>query len=63
MSPFIPFDHDEKQFHLMRHHLLGQPTLRQSQVALNAKTADIDNEQTDDQYIQTNPAMKNTTKN
>ncbi len=36
----------------MRHKLLGQPTPRQSQRALSAAMADIDNDQTDDQLIE-----------
>ena len=42
---------DEKQFFHMRQTLLGQPTQRQSQVALSAATADIDNDQTDEQIM------------
>ena len=38
-SPFLPFIDDEKQFFLMRKKILGQPTPRQSQVALSAATA------------------------
>jgi len=36
----------------MRSKLLGEPTPRQSQIALNAAAADMDNDQTDDQIIQ-----------
>ena len=35
----------------MRHKLLGEPTARQSQVALSAATADMHNDQTDDQVM------------
>jgi hypothetical protein len=42
----------------MRQTLLGQPTQRQSQVALSATTADIDNDQTDEQVME---KEKNTT--
>ena len=35
----------------MRHKLLGEPTARQSQTALSAATADMDNDQTDDQIV------------
>lgn len=35
----------------MRNKLLGEPTPRQSQTALSAATADLDNEQTDDQIM------------
>jgi hypothetical protein len=42
----------------MRQNLLGQPTQRQSQVALSAATADIDNDQTDEQIME---KEKNTT--
>jgi hypothetical protein len=36
----------------MRHKLLGQPTLRQSQISASAATADIDNDQTGDEIIE-----------
>ena len=36
----------------MRTKLLGEPTARQSQIALSAATADMDNDQTDDQIMQ-----------
>jgi hypothetical protein len=42
----------------MREKLLGQPAHRQSQVALSAATADIDNDQTDEQITE---KEKNTT--
>jgi hypothetical protein len=51
-SPFLPFIDDEKQFLLMHHKLLGQPTPRQSQVELISSTADLDNDQTDDHINQ-----------
>jgi len=43
---------DEKQFFLMRHKFLGQPTPRQSQVESSAATADIEKDQADDQLNQ-----------
>jgi len=36
----------------MRNKLLGEPTPRQSQIALSAATADKDNDQTDDQIME-----------
>ncbi|CAF1289540.1 unnamed protein product [Rotaria sordida] len=50
-SPFLPLINNEKEFILMRNKLLDLPTPRQSQVAMSAATADIDNDQTDDQPI------------
>jgi hypothetical protein len=53
---------DEKQFFLMRHKFLGQPTPRQSQVESSTATADIENDQADDQLNQstTKPEKKPT---
>jgi hypothetical protein len=48
-SPFLPFIDDEKQFNLMRHKLLGEPTSRRSQLQQSSATADMDNDQTDEQ--------------
>ncbi|CAF4078673.1 unnamed protein product, partial [Rotaria sordida] len=48
-SPFLLLINNQKDFILMRNKLLGLPTPRQSQVAMSAATADIDNDQTDDQ--------------
>ncbi|CAF4193524.1 unnamed protein product, partial [Rotaria magnacalcarata] len=42
-SLFLPLINDEQKYFLMRKHILGQPTPRQSQVALSAALADIDN--------------------
>ena len=39
---------DGRQFSLMRRRLLNQPTLRQSQIARSAASADHPNDQTDD---------------
>jgi hypothetical protein len=47
----LPFIDDEKQFINMRNKLLGEPTQRQSQIALSAATANLDNDQTDDQIM------------
>ena len=44
----------------MRNKLLGQPTPRQSQVALSAATADIDNDQTDEQLVEKTETTKKT---
>lgn len=49
--PFSSFIDDEKQFFTMRTKILGEPTARQSQVASSATTADMDNDQTDDQIM------------
>ncbi|CAF4263437.1 unnamed protein product, partial [Rotaria magnacalcarata] len=43
-STFLPLIDDENKFFQLRQKLLGQPTPRQSQVALSAATADIDND-------------------
>lgn len=48
-SQFLSYIVDEQHFLNMRAKLLGEPTQRQSQVALNAATADLYNEQTDNQ--------------
>ncbi len=48
-SPFLPFITDEKEFFLMRHKKIDQPTPRQSQVAMSAATAAINNDQTDEE--------------
>jgi hypothetical protein len=62
-SSFLPFITDEKQFRLLRHKILGQPTPRQSQVATSAATANIDNDQTDDtKEIKLNESIKKTAK-
>ena len=47
----MPCIDDEKQYFDIRNKLLGEPTARQSQIALSAATADMDNDQTDDQII------------
>ncbi len=44
----------------MRHKILGQPTSQQSQLAISAATADIDNDQTDD--LEPKPSIKKTEK-
>jgi hypothetical protein len=51
---------NEKQFFLMRHKFLDQPTPRQSQVESSAATADIENDQADDKLNQstTKPEKK-----
>ena len=43
---------NEKKFFQLRQKLLGQPTPRQSQVALSAATADIDNDPVPDETKQ-----------
>jgi len=47
----------------MRQTLLGQPTQRQSQVALSAATADIDNDPTDEQIMKMENEKNTTTAN
>ena len=47
-SPFLPIITDAKQFFIMRQKLLGEATPRQSQAALSASIADLDNDQTDE---------------
>jgi hypothetical protein len=49
----LPFINDEKQFFIMRNKILGLPTARQSQVALSATIANIDNDQTDENPVET----------
>jgi hypothetical protein len=63
----LPFIDNEKQYFILRNKLLIQPTHRQSQVALSAATADIDNDQTNAQLTEpqtnvTKQATKNDTK-
>ncbi|CAF4534961.1 unnamed protein product, partial [Rotaria socialis] len=43
-SPFLPLIDDEHKYFLMRKEILGLPTPRQSQVAMSAALADIDND-------------------
>ena len=50
-SPFLPPIHDEEQFFRIREKILGQPTTRQSQVAMNVAIADIHNDQLNEQHI------------
>ncbi|CAF2256135.1 unnamed protein product [Rotaria magnacalcarata] len=58
-SPFLPLINNEKKFFQLRQKLLGQPTPRQSQVALSAATADIDNDTDADETKQPNePSTK-----
>ncbi|CAM4819894.1 unnamed protein product [Rotaria magnacalcarata] len=54
-SPFLPLINDEQKYFRMRKHILGQPTPRQSQVALSAALADIDNDPPDDEKQQPDP--------
>ena len=58
-SPFLTLIEDETQFRLLRQRLLGQPTPRQSQAANSAATADIANDQTDDNPTDTLQPTKN----
>ncbi len=45
----------------MRAKLLGEPTQRQSQIAFSAATADMDNDQTDDQIMKDQTTTTTTT--
>ncbi|CAF1446435.1 unnamed protein product [Rotaria magnacalcarata] len=57
-SPFLPLLDDERKY-FMRKQILGQPTPRQTQVALSAALADIDNDPLDDdERQQPNPDPK-----
>ncbi|CAF3585863.1 unnamed protein product [Rotaria socialis] len=47
-SRFLPLIDDEQKYFLMRKETLGLPTPRQSQVAMSAALADIDNDPPDD---------------
>ncbi|CAF3626099.1 unnamed protein product, partial [Rotaria socialis] len=53
-SPFLPLIDNENKFFQLRQKLLAQPTSRQSQVALNAATTDIDNDPVADETKQPN---------
>ncbi|CAF5220478.1 unnamed protein product, partial [Rotaria magnacalcarata] len=58
-SPFLPIIDDEQKYFLLRKQILGQPTPRQTQVALSAALADIDNDPVDDdEKQQPNPDPK-----
>ncbi|CAM2701418.1 unnamed protein product [Rotaria socialis] len=52
--PFLPLIDDEQKYFLMRKEILGLPTPRQSQVAMSAALADIDNNPPDDERQQPN---------
>jgi hypothetical protein len=58
-SPFLPFIDDEQKYFLMRNEILDQPTPRQSQVAMSAALADIDNDPLDDDEKQPPNAQPN----
>ncbi|CAF4551446.1 unnamed protein product, partial [Rotaria socialis] len=63
-SPFLPLIDDEQKYFLMRKQILGQPTPRQTQVALSAALADIDNDPLDDdERQQPNPDPKKSEEN
>ncbi|CAM4841792.1 unnamed protein product [Rotaria magnacalcarata] len=47
-SSFLPLIDEKQKYFLMRKQILGQPTPRQSQVAMSAALADIDNDPPDD---------------
>ncbi|CAF4569084.1 unnamed protein product, partial [Rotaria socialis] len=58
-SPFLPLIDDERKYFLMRKQILGQPTPRQSQVAMSAALAGIDNDSPDDDERQQPDPYKN----
>ncbi|CAM4986946.1 unnamed protein product, partial [Rotaria socialis] len=63
-SPFLPLIDDEQKYFLLRKQILGQPTPRQTQVALSAALADIDNDPLDDdEKQQPNPDPKKSEEN
>lgn len=51
-TSFLPMLNDEQQFKRIRQHILGQPTPQQSQVAMSAASADLDNYPTNEQAIE-----------
>ncbi len=51
-SSFLPYIYQEHQFTLIHHKIFGEPTPRQSQVAMSAATANLDNDQTDEDVEQ-----------
>lgn len=57
-SPFLNFIDDENKYNQTRQKILGQPTLRQSQVAMSAAQANIDNDEADAQLNQPNESTK-----
>ena len=57
-SPFLALIDDEHTFLVMRHKLLGQPTPRQTQVAVSAALADLDNDHMDEQPTRTEETTK-----
>jgi len=46
----------------MRHKIIDQPTPRQSQIAISASTANLDNDQTDEKQNKTKESIKKITK-
>jgi hypothetical protein len=62
-SSFLPIVNNEQEFKRMRQNILGQPTPQQTQVAISAATADLDNNPTDQEVIQTTNISKNIEKN
>lgn len=64
ITSFLPIINDEQQFEHMRQNILGQPTSQQSQVAISAATADLDNDPpTNEESIQTTAQINNKQKN
>lgn len=52
LSPFLPSIENEQQFHVIRQTILNQPTSQQSQIAMSAATADLDNDPMDKSEIE-----------
>jgi hypothetical protein len=59
LTSFLPLINDKQQFKRMRQNILGQPTPQQSQVAISAATADLDNYSTNEESIQTTTTISN----
>ncbi|CAF4236052.1 unnamed protein product, partial [Rotaria magnacalcarata] len=57
-SPFLNFIDNENKYNHTRQKLLGLPTLRQSQVAMSAAQANIDNDEADDRLNQPDESTK-----
>ena len=56
ISPFLPYINDKEQFSRIQETKLGQPTTRQSQIAINVATANIDNASLSNQRIGPTPS-------
>jgi hypothetical protein len=65
LTSFLPIINDEQQFKRIRQNILKQPTSQQSQVAISAATADLDNDPTtnEEESIQATTATTTTSNN